>query len=547
MEPVRIVKPRPRWLRPGSRPRAHRGPRAPFWFLGVAWAVLCAILAVIPHGYVRDARQASLNAWYTASHERATRLTQEWEHWTAPVPPFTRGDEPEVGAWLAREALLTALVDAETGTVWIREGDHLRKPRNAGERRVPADWAWRAMQVCPAWAVRGTPVAGPMAIRRDRGFDAGVGWLPGNQDPQFVERGSIVAYFGKWCLVKQWVPGSPEVERWLQGTLGSAATYRFGALNHRSAGGHPRPRPLAAYLGRPQPPDSGRVAFQNPDEAPFLVDRDLSTAFGGTWNVYLQMSPATFRAFRAEDLRRRGLAWTAYGLVVAGSGLALAAVLFTRKRERRIADRLASLTHSLKTPLAVLQLRCETALNPDLAQAEREARLLEIRNGADHMARTIEACLEEMRCPGGGRSQGLVGPDFFERLDEKASPAFEARDRVLEVYAAGEAFPCSPTALDSALSTLVENALMHGRGRVEVHAQRLADHMEIRVSDEGDGIPGPVLEHLAHRRGAPDRARREGGGLGLTVLADLAREEGWGLAFRAVPAGFEAVIDVPVG
>lgn len=541
MGEIRIAKPRPRWLSLGSRPRARQGPRAPFWILGASWAVLCAALAVLPAGWVRMTRERSFDAWFAQSRERAVRLTQEWEHWTVRVPGFRDGDEPEVREWLAREALLEALVDTDTGQVWIRDGDRLRPARDPEERRAPADLARRATQASPFFDVRS-----PSGSPKDRRYDSGPGWLPGFHDSRPLERCSIVAYFGKWCLLKRWVPGSPEVERWLQGTLGPGAGYRFGILNHRRGAGRLVERPLEAFLAGPAPTGPGALQFMHPDEAPFRVDRVLSNAFGDTWNAYLQMSPAAFRAFRREDLRRRLLAWTAYGITVGGSGLALAVVLFTRRRERRIADRLASLTHSLKTPLALLQLRCETALNPDLGSAERDARLLEIRNGADHMARTIEACLEEMRSTGERGASAFVGPEFFERLDEKVSPGFETRARVLEVYAPEAPFPCSPAALDSALSTLVENALMHGRGRVEVRARRQDHSMRISVTDEGDGIPEPILRTLARRGGTQPGPHREGAGLGLAVLADLAREEGWGLTFGRIQDGFEAVVEIPL-
>jgi two-component sensor histidine kinase len=76
---------------------------------------------------------------------------------------------------------------------------------------------------------------------------------------------------------------------------------------------------------------------------------------------------------------------------------------------------------------------------------------------------------------------------------------------------------------------LVTNALKHGRGEVRVAVQRLAEGLEIAVSDQGDGfLPGfdPAL-------------RRDGGGLGMRLVVALAKApEGAAVRVdRSVPFG----------
>ncbi|BDU71882.1 sensor histidine kinase [Mesoterricola silvestris] len=539
---VQIARARPGTRRLRAALRILPGPRGSVWPLLVAWAVICAALAALPAWWLSDWKDLTLDRWFSATHTQAARLTQEWEHWTVGVPDFTTGDEPAMRAWLAREALVTALVDSDTGRVWLREGDRLRPSTDPEATREPADWARRALELAPVWTPRG---ARAVASRRGLVADAGTWWLVGAVDPLNRERCSIVAFHGKWCLIKAWVPGSPEVERWLQGTLKPGAAYRFGMVSgFKNSGNLKRPRTFSSFRRACKGDGEDRLEFTCPDTAPFRVDKELSQSFGGMWYAVLQMAPETYRAFWKAYLLRGLAAWSAYALLVLSSGLAVALVILGRNRERLLADRLASLTHSLKTPLAVLKLRCDTVLNPDLSRDMQEARLLEIRGEVDHLVRSIEGGLEEMRDRYSEGVQDRVDAAFFERMDEDLTPAFEAQGRVLEVYGAEVGLRCSASALRAALDTLVENALVHGRGRVVVKASRAEGGVRVDVTDEGEGIPPAVLEGLG-RRAPACPAPGPGRGMGLLVLGQVARQEGWGLAFGREDAGFTARLELP--
>ena len=121
----------------------------------------------------------------------------------------------------------------------------------------------------------------------------------------------------------------------------------------------------------------------------------------GTW-------PASPSRTRNRPIRRtlRKQIYLSYtvSLVV---GIAIALGLWLRHRARRRAvldaDRMASLTHSLKTPLALLKFRCDSLrlgrLSPDRADEE----LLRIGEEVDHLTLIIENGLRVIR---GGGSTG---------------------------------------------------------------------------------------------------------------------------------------------
>jgi CheY-like chemotaxis protein len=66
-------------------------------------------------------------------------------------------------------------------------------------------------------------------------------------------------------------------------------------------------------------------------------------------------------------------------------------------------------------------------------------------------------------------------------------------------------------------------------GRVDVHAERTATHVELRVSDTGEGIASDFLPHVFDRFRQADAssARRHGGlGLGLSIVKQLVELHG---------------------
>jgi anti-sigma regulatory factor (Ser/Thr protein kinase) len=81
--------------------------------------------------------------------------------------------------------------------------------------------------------------------------------------------------------------------------------------------------------------------------------------------------------------------------------------------------------------------------------------------------------------------------------------------------------------LNLLVSELVNNAVVHGRGRIELQLERRDGAVWAQVSDEGPGF----------RRGRPAPAPERDGGWGLQLLDVLA--ERWGMAESATKVWFE--------
>jgi signal transduction histidine kinase len=104
--------------------------------------------------------------------------------------------------------------------------------------------------------------------------------------------------------------------------------------------------------------------------------------------------------------------------------------------------------------------------------------------------------------------------------------------------------------LREALVTLLENALLHGAGTVTVETVASRRRFIIKVSDEGPGLPSQDLASIGRpfmriRKHGREGFRREGLGMGLSLLVRMVEREGWGLAFASEPGhGLQVTLEI---
>ena len=103
-----------------------------------------------------------------------------------------------------------------------------------------------------------------------------------------------------------------------------------------------------------------------------------------------------------------------------------------------------------------------------------------------------------------------------------------------------------------ALVNLVENALKYARpgegesGRIQVALRRDGERVRIEVGDNGPGIPVEDRDRVVERFVRLEKSRTEpGSGLGLSLVAAVARLHGGALRLEDNSPGLRAVIDLP--
>lgn len=207
------------------------------------------------------------------------------------------------------------------------------------------------------------------------------------------------------------------------------------------------------------------------------------------------------------------------------------------KELERARHRAANLAHGFKTPLQ--------ALFGDAEQL-RERR-------QDEIADNIEATATAMR--------RLVEKELArsriqsDRIGAEAD-ASQAVEQVVEVLRrtpmGGSVAWCvkAPSSvkiridsgdLTEAVGALIENAVRHAAGRVDVAVTEKGHWVEIEVLDDGPGVPESQLERLVQRGVRLDEGQG-GHGIGLSIVSDIADAAQGSLSLNNTGSGFRAML-----
>jgi signal transduction histidine kinase len=273
---------------------------------------------------------------------------------------------------------------------------------------------------------------------------------------------------------------------------------------------------------------------------------------GPAWQFIFHPWPAQAQAWEREVA---GRTWSARVLGLAILSLLALGLLGRRQRAQRKrleADRLAALAHSLKTPLAIHKLRCDTLRMGHLDPSRQTEELMRLGQEVDDLTRLIERGLLSLSAGGARPVLDPLGAAWVEDLAEAFRPALEAAGRALETELAEAPILAHGPVLAPCLSTLLENAVHHGAGTVRLSTRVEGGVVRLTVQDEGPGLDAESLGALGRafqrlRREGEEGFRHEGQGLGLYLLAEVAGQEGWGFALESAPGhGFSAKMDLPL-
>lgn len=219
--------------------------------------------------------------------------------------------------------------------------------------------------------------------------------------------------------------------------------------------------------------------------------------------------------------------------------------------QRRLVD---DASHELRTPLTIVRGHLEVALlahpetDPDV-RAAVELAIAEI----DRMARLVDSLLRLARI----EDQGLAGePVNVAELAagslERARPLAD-RDWATHLDPAADVSVLGDhDALEQVLLNLLSNAARHtaSGGRIEVSTRRSGGHVEITVTDDGEGTRPEALTTIFDRFARADGARtrdRGGAGLGLAICREITLAHGGDISAASTPGhGAMFTIRLPI-
>jgi PAS domain S-box-containing protein len=184
---------------------------------------------------------------------------------------------------------------------------------------------------------------------------------------------------------------------------------------------------------------------------------------------------------------------------------------------------LATISHELRTPLSAI-LGWTRMLRLGQLSVDDHAKALDtIERNARAQAQLIDDLLDVSRIVTGKLRMDVRPSDpitFIDAAVEAVRPAAEAKGvRVQKVMDTGAvSIPGDPVRLQQVVWNLLSNAIKFTPrgGRVQIRSERVNSHLEIVVSDTGQGISPDFLPHVFDRfRQADQKTSRQHGGMGL--------------------------------
>ncbi len=196
-------------------------------------------------------------------------------------------------------------------------------------------------------------------------------------------------------------------------------------------------------------------------------------------------------------------------------------------------ETLAVVSHDLRSPLSTVQAVGELLIEVPLDAEKRADQLKNLLRASDRMERLIRDLLDIARIDARGLSVARA-PESAASLLDSAATAMQPRAdaagiRLHRSSAVGDVrVTADADRIQQVWENLVSNALRHTPrgGTVELGAEVIGDRVEFRVSDTGSGIAPDALPHLFDRFWRADQPRRDGAGLGLTIVRGIVEAHG---------------------
>jgi two-component system phosphate regulon sensor histidine kinase PhoR len=230
-----------------------------------------------------------------------------------------------------------------------------------------------------------------------------------------------------------------------------------------------------------------------------------------------------------------------------GAVLVLHDISRLRQADQVRRDFVANVSHELRTPLTAIQGYAEALRDDTLAAVERERFLDIIGRHTERMTRLVQDLLRLARVESGQEPAERAPCDvaaLFQTTMADLRPRIETRkQRIVTTIAPGaERLVSDPLKLEEILKNLLENAVNYAPdgSEIRLESDRRSARHELRVLDQGPGIPPADLTRVFERFYRVDKARsRESGGtgLGLSIVKHLAEKLGGTVRAENRPGG----------
>ena len=222
--------------------------------------------------------------------------------------------------------------------------------------------------------------------------------------------------------------------------------------------------------------------------------------------------------------------------------------LIESERLATIGRMASSISHDLRHSLAAIVANAEFLCESHLSQEQREDLYQEVRAAVNRMTELVDSLLEF------SRTRASLNPTYgslhrtLEGAIEAVKSTPEFHDARIDVHHLGNVEGWfDHRKLERAFFNLLLNAceaLPPGSGRVKIELSETRSGVEIRLSDNGRGIPNSIRNTLFEP--FVSQGKENGTGLGLTVVQKIIQDHGGEVVVeRTSPEGTVFRITLP--
>jgi PAS domain S-box-containing protein len=199
-------------------------------------------------------------------------------------------------------------------------------------------------------------------------------------------------------------------------------------------------------------------------------------------------------------------------------------VSYEKRLERARSEYISTISHDIKIPLTSVLLSLESLTHGDKPVNKQRDTLLRVESGIENLIGLIDELLEYEKSATSGRLplrySSAVLSELVDDAVESVAAQAEAKGIQLELEGGDISVQLDKSKIERVIVNLLSNAIKFTPpgGRVRVSTARVNDMVEIKVLDNGPGIP-QQYKHLIFERyeRIPDTQDVEGSGLGLAI------------------------------
>lgn len=219
---------------------------------------------------------------------------------------------------------------------------------------------------------------------------------------------------------------------------------------------------------------------------------------------------------------------------------------------------LATVSHELRTPLTSIIGWCDLLTDEKTRQPLLDEGLASIAQAARVQSQLVEDLLDVSRIIAGKvepRFADVNPMEIIATAIAAVTPSARAKDITISTVVEGEprTLLADATRLEQVAWNLLSNAIKFTplNGSIAVTLRWTESHLQITVTDTGEGIEPDLLPYIfdSFRQGYSAGTRKGGLGLGLSIVKNLVELHGGAVRAESAGAGAGAtfIVELPVG